>query len=428
MFVFDKQNRSMKQFILLFAFISCLTGVNAQSMPAIDGWKMQEQNGLYSFVPSSTAGKPFIYQVLPLKSAAGDGSVTWFKNLINQDAQQAGLTQPADDKITVNVLQGFYSLTNQVSDKDGKKWLVAYMSYRLDDGQYRLARMVSYPDANFFKSTIQPAIVHFGKLAKGDGVVFKGGVGGSGNTADSKAGERSTGKTTSRETRLRAEDFLTDNGLKPAQVKGMTMHLEYTMGVGGMMVAEYAPYLMLADGTIYNDPIISPYKFDVAKSRQLEPKKWGTWKEVGKTIVISWPNKDREKDRSETWEKNWFWARPAATGEKIKGSYKTISGGGNTALGGNVMIVSATDLTFNEQGQFTKASVGGGSNSGDFGVSSSTYAHKDAAGTYTLNGYSLELKYNNGKVESKSFYFYPDSKEAFGVGSSPYVPKGKKGK
>lgn len=419
----------MKKILLLIGFIASTISIWAQTMPAINGWKMQEQNGQYSFVPASAAGKPFVYQLMPLRNIGGDGSVSWFKTLINQDAQQAGFTQPAGDNAQVNLLQGFYSFTNQVSDKDGKKWLVAYMTYRLADGQYRLGRMVSYPDVAFFKATIQPAIVHFGKVAKADGVVFKSGENGSGSTAtterDGAANESASRKTT----RPKAEDFLTENGLKPAQIKGMTIHLEYTLGgVGGMMVAEYAPYLMLADGTIYNDPIISPYKFDVAKSRQLEPKKWGTWKEVGKTIVISWPNKEKEKDRSETWEKQWFWARPAMPGEKIKGTYKTISGGGNTAMGGNVMIVSATDLTFNEQGQFTKASVAGGSNSGDFGVSSTAYAHNDAAGTYTLNGYSLELKYNNGKIEQKSFYFYPDSKEAFGVGSSPYVPKGKKGK
>ncbi|WP_276485338.1 hypothetical protein [Paraflavitalea pollutisoli] len=419
----------MRKIFFLFTFIYSTISCWAQSsIPSIDGWKMQEQQGVYNFIPTSNAGKPFIYQLMPLRAVSGDGSAAWFKTIMNQDAQQAGFTQPADDKATINVLQGFYSFTNQVSDKEGKKWLVAYMTYRLEDGKYRLARMVSYPDAAFFKATIQPAIVHFGKVAKGDGVVFKGADNGKGNTAASN--ESSSDKSTGRSTpRLKAEDFLTDNGLKPAQIKGMIMHLEYTMsGVGGMMVAEYAPYLLLTDGTIYNDPIISPYKFDVAKSRQLEPKKWGTWKEVGKTIVTAWPNKEREKDKAETWEKQWFWARPAAPNEKIKGSYKTISGGGNTAMGGNVMIISATDLTFNEQGQFTKASVGGGSNSGDFGVSSSTYAHKEAAGTYTLNGYSLELKYNNGKVESKSFYFYPDSKEAFGVGSSPYVPKGKKSK
>lgn len=54
-----------------------------------------------------------------------------------------------------------------------------------------------------------------------------------------------------------------------------------------------------------------------------------------------------------------------------------------------------------------------------------TIIHKDGAGKYVLNGYSLELRYNNGQVQQKSFYFYPDSKETFGIGTSAYVPAGK---
>jgi hypothetical protein len=167
--------------------------------------------------------------------------------------------------------------------------------------------------------------------------------------------------------------------------------------------------------------MISPYNFDVAKSKQLEPRKWGTWKAVGKHIVIYWPAKENEKLRNETWDKGWFWAKPATHGEKMAGSWSTISGGGNTAYGGNVMIVSSKNFTFNKEGQFTMLSTAGGSNSGDFGVSSSAYSNKDAAGTYVLNGYSLELRYNNGQVQYRNFYFYPDSKEVFGIGTSVYT-------
>lgn len=404
---------------LFFLFWVC-TSYAQSSMPPIAGWKMQEQNGHYSFIPASGSDQSFIYEVMPLQKGSGDAGSNWFKGVLDKNAQQAGYTIPAGDNTQVNVQSGFYSYTTQVSDKSGRKWFLSYIGYQLNDGEYRLARMVSTPNVTYFKSNIQPAITHFGKLAKQDGVVIKGTSSGSG-TAGRSAERTTTASTTSR--KVKSEELVTANGLKPTEIKGIAINLEYIAGVGGAIYPSYEPYLLLTDGSIYDGPSVSPYHFDVAKSKQLEPAKWGTWKAVGKTMVINWPAK---KDKSDTWEKNWFWARPATNGEKIQGGYKTISGGGNTALGGNVMVVSASNITFNKSGQFTLMSTSGGSNNGDFGVSSTTYAHKDGAGTYVLNGYSLELRFNNGQVQQKSFYFYPDSKEAFGIGSSAYVPEDKK--
>ena len=85
------------------------------------------------------------------------------------------------------------------------------------------------------------------------------------------------------------------------------------------------------------------------------------------------------------------------------------------------MVVSSSNITFNNKGQFTRVSTGGGSYSGSTG-SVTAYSNKDAAGTYMLDGYSLELKYNNGTSSRLSFYFYPDSKEVFGLGARDYVP------
>jgi hypothetical protein len=405
-------------------FLSCILlffiGISfSQSpMPSITGWKMLEQNGHYSFMPAGGGGKTFVYEVMALQRGNGEMDGNWFKGVADKDLERAGYTLPANDNTKVNVQSSLYNYTMQVSDRNGRKWLTTYVGYQLSGGEYRLARMISSPDVAYFKANIQPAITHFGKLAKQDGVVIKG--------RDGSTGERATErKTTASSKRIKPEELMTDNGLKPGEVKGIAIHLEYGVGVGGMMITKYEPYLLLTDGSIYNDPVISPYKFDVAKSKQLEPRKWGTWKAVGKTIVINWPAEEKEKDRSQTWEKNWFWARPATTGEKIAGSYGTISGGGNTAFGGNVMVVSSTQLMLNKDGQFTMASVGGGSNSGDAGVSSTAYAHKDAAGTYVLNGFSVALHFNNGKVEQKAFYFYPDSKDVFGIGARVYTPKGK---
>jgi predicted secreted protein len=63
----------------------------------------------------------------------------------------------------------------------------------------------------------------------------------------------------------------------------------------------------------------------------------------------------------------------------------------------------------------------GGSNA-DFDVSTSAYSNSNSAGTYKLNGYSIEMRYNNGEVVRRLFYFYPDSRTTFGIGGDAYVP------
>jgi hypothetical protein len=55
-------------------------------------------------------------------------------------------------------------------------------------------------------------------------------------------------------------------------------------------------------------------------------------------------------------------------------------------------------------------------------VNTTTYAKSNAAGIYRLDGYSIEMKYNNGEVVRKLFYFYPDSRTTFGIGGSAYIP------
>jgi hypothetical protein len=148
--------------------------------------------------------------------------------------------------------------------------------------------------------------------------------------------------------------------------------------------------------------------------------RWGTWKqEDSKTLVVTM-NSDHKPDR---WEgaAHWFWAVPAAKNEKLAGTWSTIGGGGNTAFGGGSMVVSSNVLTFNTQGQFTTLSTGGGSYNGSTG-SVTAYSSKDGAGTYTFDGYSLELKYNNGKIVRKNFCFYADSKDVWVFGTRPYTP------
>ena len=158
----------------------------------------------------------------------------------------------------------------------------------------------------------------------------------------------------------------------------------------------------------------------ITASKQKEPLSWGRWKMQGTTLTAVWPA-EKPRDQHTNWEKNsYYTVNGAKKGEQLEGSFKTLSGGGNTALGGDVMVVSAANISFNKEGKFTLARVAGVSSGRDFWEN--TNSKSNEAGTYFLDEYTIELKYNNGTTERSFFFFYPDSRKHFGIGQRIYMP------
>jgi hypothetical protein len=206
-------------------------------------------------------------------------------------------------------------------------------------------------------------------------------------------------------------------------IHAVIMHLEYEAGMGGAIYPVYNPYILFKDGSIYQKPVTSPADMDMAALKQTEPDKWGTWKMDVNKLLVYWPL-EKPKYQNSTWEKSSYKnVMPAKKGETLEGSFKTLTGGGNTALGGNVLTVAAANITFNQRGKFTLAKTAGVSSGGD--IWENTNSKTDEAGTYKLDGYTIELKYNNGKTKRQFFYFYPDSRNHFGISKSAYLPKSK---
>jgi hypothetical protein len=181
------------------------------------------------------------------------------------------------------------------------------------------------------------------------------------------------------------------------------------------MVRIYKPYLVLNDGSIYSEPVVSPYSLDVAQSKLKEPKKWGTWKLKNNSFMVEWT----ARNETEKWFKNWFWATPSQKEEKLDGSFMTVNGAENDALKSIDKGASSKFIVFNNSSQFT-LTTGDNANAA---VPASEINNKNEAGTYSLNDYSIELHFNNGTVIRRIFYFYLPGKTHFGVGNSVYVPK-----
>ncbi len=419
----------MKNALLVIVLIMGIgiPSVLAQSpVQPLLGWKMEEFRGRYIFRPTavfSDENKEFSYEVMPLEKSDGRSFDEWFTGTIDKNLRGAGFSLPKQkDKknISYNTLSSY---SGKVSDRNGKVWYVAYMAYRTNNQQYRMAKLFSSPNITYYTNCMKTAAMHFGKLAKQEGAFETSGlvdvakINPPSPTVPPPVIEKTPAP---RNTIAGNDNVITPvKGLKPTEIKGIIINLEHNYGAGGSVISEYMPYLLLNDGTIYSNPVVSPYEFNVGLSKQREPKKWGTWKISGNAISVNWPG----RNKSEKWEKNWFWARPAAGNEKIEGAFTSMIGSGNSALGGNVVTVSSKNILFNTLGRFALTGVGVGTNYTDYNIATSAYSKKDEAGSYKLNGYSIELRFNNGTTMRRAFYFYPKDKAHFGIGNHVYVQK-----
>lgn len=412
--------------IVLFMGLGIPTLMAQSPVQPMLGWKMEENRGRYIFKPTavfSDGNKEFAYEVMPLERSDGRSFDEWFTGTIDKNLRGAGFSLPKEkDKknISYNTLSSY---SGKVSDRNGKVWYVAYMAYRTNNQQYRMAKLFSSPDITYYTNCMKTAAMHFGKLAKQDGAFETTGLV---EIAKSSPPAPATlpaviEKTPAPRNVIVNHDNVTNSvkGLKPTEIKGIVVNLEHSYGVGGAVISEYVPYLLLNDGTIYSNPVVSPYELNVALSKQREPKKWGTWRISGGVITVNWTS----RNKTEKWEKNWFWARPAAGNEKIEGAFSSMIGAGNSAIGGNVITVSSKNILFNTMGRFALTGVGVGKNYTDYNIATSAYSKKDEAGSYTLNGYSIELRFNNGSTMRRAFYFYPRDKAHFGIGNHVYVQK-----
>jgi hypothetical protein len=201
---------------------------------------------------------------------------------------------------------------------------------------------------------------------------------------------------------------------KRPQMECIYLHRSTGLGVGGMVIMIFTPYLVLKDGTIYRNLRESPEDLDIEKSRREEPNMWGRWQKRGKNLILEWNDGSRETD-------DYYQdiVIPARKTDRLDGFFLSISGGGNTALGGAFSVAMSNQFTFFEDGRFTHKKVVGG---GDRSVAVSS--NRNSSGTYAIDGYTLELRYADGRTLRRVFYFYPSLQkrhDVIGIGGNAYV-------
>lgn len=404
----------MQKILLLFFIAPFYFNIAiCQTVTPIAGWVVDKEKDTKILSSQSTSqdGKSIVYDIRKQTTAELE-TTDWFTAAIKADIQKEQWTEPA--KGITSEAYNIQLYVTAITDAASKKWFILYMGYGFGKKQVRLARVVSSPEGSFFQTNGGIATKHFTSLAKQD------------ENSNTTIAATEVQEPVKEKQPVKTKEPLVNTkakGTPTVNINTVIMHLEYEAGMGGAIYPVYNAYILFKDGSIYKHPVTSPADLDMASSKQTEPKKWGTWTMSNDKLILYWPL-EKPKYQNSTWEKSSYKnVLPAKKNETLEGSFKTLTGGGNTALGGDVLVVAAANIAFNQQGKFTLAKTAGVSSGSD--VWENTNSKTGEAGIYTLNGYTIELKYNNGKTQRQFFYFYPDSRKHFGIAESVYMPKTK---
>lgn len=226
-------------------------------------------------------------------------------------------------------------------------------------------------------------------------------------------------------------------GLGTSQIEAIVHHGTGQYQVTGYRFVEKTA-LLLKDGTVYFGVPCAPADLDVTASRQHDRESWGVWRRNGSAIET------RRKD-AEPWKPLTGNAvTPAAPAEKVQARYSTRSG---YNFGGSGSTFYSA-FTFHANGRFEKnnsslhsssqasntatgASVfASGDNSGSVvgaagpGIAVSSQTEKkdrgDTSGTYTFDGFTLELRYGDGRVVRVPAFYWDATRKNLWIAGTTY--------
>ncbi len=211
------------------------------------------------------------------------------------------------------------------------------------------------------------------------------------------------------------------NRIPADKIAGVLYSWWRTYDMSGMQIGDRT-YVLFKDGTCtYAIKNLDP------ASRAANPKMWGRWRKRGKKYEI-------ELGGETFVPPGWEIRAPARRGERLSGRW-SASGGGQ--VGPDAVYWHFSSIVFTKEGRFEVSSSGGsGGTSGDT-TSTTVYDDEgsatsvtnpniggggsrrrgstsaDRTGTYSLDGYLLELRYDSGRVEQHLFHANDDRSFVF---------------
>ncbi|RVU15107.1 hypothetical protein EOE48_21085 [Methylobacterium oryzihabitans] len=188
-----------------------------------------------------------------------------------------------------------------------------------------------------------------------------------------------------------------------AGVEGVYFRSTTGFGVGGLMIVDFEPLIVLRDGTYYEIGDTALEDVDLAAERAARPRRFGRWRKAGESFVLT-DSRGNANDYKPG-DGSFFPAFPASAGESVGRAYRRLSGGGNSAMGGDVAVAVESRYDFRPDGSYGRGGSVGAINSGaGTGVGSSVSRRRaPEGGRYALDRHTLTLTGADGR--SRRLFF-----------------------
>jgi hypothetical protein len=188
------------------------------------------------------------------------------------------------------------------------------------------------------------------------------------------------------------------------------------VGFGGALTFDPTPIVLFRNGDAVYDIEALKFPGGLAAHRAANPKDWTKWRRGGKKFEVQ---------KESGWQSLPYTSAMdrLPKGFLLDRSYQTVGGGGNLAVGGSSSVVVWSNLRFDRSGNFVSGGGAGSSTeSNGAGVVTGGSAGSQQ-GTYTIDGYTLTLKYAGGRVEKRMIVADPSDTGVIWLDGTGYTSK-----
>ncbi len=186
-----------------------------------------------------------------------------------------------------------------------------------------------------------------------------------------------------------------------AQIDSFAFATRPTIGVGGFVGLDIYPVVLFKSGELLTDVRGLRFEGGLGAHRQAKPEAWSQWRRSGGKVQVlkkgEWTNLPFTKT----------YARLPAD-LRLSGNYRSLSGTGNVALGGQQSVTRVDEYRFSPDGRVARSgAIGSSSQTGDTRV----VAHGktgERTGRYRVDGLLLRISYDDGASEQRVLITDPD--------------------
>lgn len=205
------------------------------------------------------------------------------------------------------------------------------------------------------------------------------------------------------------------NAATLAQIDSFGFDHRPSIGVGGFVGLDVYPIVLFRNGDALTDVEGLSFPGGLAAHKRAKPGEWTRWRNQGGKLQIA---------RKDGWKPLGFQTRypKLPNNFKLNGLFRSLSGTGNVAIGGNDAIAVWKDYRFWPDGRVVRGQGAGGRVEGGGSSVVTSSVAPNQRGSYRVEGLTLYINYDDGSSERRILITDPkDPKSAIWLDGVSYV-------